>query len=245
MFTPLYFNLDWIIGISVSSGNNKHVILYVYLKSAGGREDHMEIFQGQLEELNSIIDGLDTTSVSIIGDLNADLVKPSHPHGPLLRHFASDNGLVISSEQMLPKESFTFISEMRPGDTSWLDHCISTQDGHNIINNMFVNYQLSCRDHVPLVISLCIDKLPIVEDEINDVTPKINWDKCDAVKLREYSLMSDIYLSRLSIPRDALGCRDTKCQDENHILHTKNLYNSICKCFTDASKNVLGIIKKG
>ncbi|CAL4064454.1 unnamed protein product, partial [Meganyctiphanes norvegica] len=75
-----------------------------------------------------------------------------------------------ASNHHLQHKSFTFISEMRPGDTSWLDHCISTQDGHNIINNMFVNYQLSCRDHVPLVISLCIDKLPIVEDEINDVT---------------------------------------------------------------------------
>ena len=243
--TPLDFNLDWIIGISISSGNNKHVILCVYLKSAGGREDHKEIFQAQLEELKTIIDGLDTTSVSIIGDLNADLVKPSHPHGPLLRQFTSENGLIISSEQLLPKESFTFISEMKPGETSWLDHCVSTQDGHNVVNNMYIEYPLSCRDHIPLVMNLSIDKLSIVEEEINDVTPKINWDKFDDVKLREYSLMTEIYLSRLSIPRDALGCRDIDCQDENHIKSTKQLYDSICKCFTDGSRNVFGVSKRG
>merc|ERR1739842_187917 len=122
--SPIYFNLDWVIGISIGSGRNKHVLL---------------------EELKLIIDDLDTTSVSIIGDINADLVKTSHSHGPLLRQFVSDTGLIVSSEQLLPEDSFSFISEMKLGETSWLDHCLSTQDGHNIINNMCINYNLSCR----------------------------------------------------------------------------------------------------
>ena len=79
----------------------------MYLKSASsGQEDHREIFQGQLEELNLIVNDLDTTSVSIIGDLNADIVKPSHPHGPLLRQFSCDSGMLISSDLMLPENSF-------------------------------------------------------------------------------------------------------------------------------------------
>ena len=105
----------------------------------------------------------------------------------------------MSSEQLLPDDSFTFISEMRPGETSWLDHCISSQDGHSIINNMYINYPLSCRDHIPFVMNLGLDKLPMVEDEINDVAPRINWDKYDAVKLREYSLMSHLGLTGINI----------------------------------------------
>ena len=240
--SPIYFNLDWVIGISIGSGRNKHVILCVYLKSASG-EDHKEIYQGQLEELKLIIDDLDTTSVSIIGDLNADLVKTSHSHGPLLRQFVSDTGLIVSSEQLLPEDSFSFISEMKLGETSWLDHCLSTQDGHNIINNMCINYNLSCRDHIPVTINLGLDNLPSVEDEINDVSPKIGWDKYDAVKLREYSMMSDIHLSRLSIPREALDCRDTNCCNENHRIHTKLFYDNLCKSFTDSSNDVLGTNK--
>ena len=53
---------------------------------------------------------------------------------------------------------------------------------------------------------LGLDKLLSVEEEVNDVAPRLNWDSYDPIKLREYSLMSDIYLSRLSIPREALGC---------------------------------------
>ena len=118
---------------------------------------------------------------------------------------------------------------MRPGEASWIDHCISTQDGHVIINDMYVRYDLTCRDHIPLILNIGLDKLPTVDDEINDVSSKINWDKYDAVKLGEYSLMSDIHLSRVSIPIEALECRDTKCTDVNHILHTKTLYDNICK----------------
>ena len=87
--TPLYFNLYWVIGISINSHNNKHIILCVYMKTAsGGHGDNREIFQGQLEELKMIIEDLDTTSVTIIGDWNADVVIPSHPHGPLLTQFS-------------------------------------------------------------------------------------------------------------------------------------------------------------
>ena len=196
--TPLFFNLDWVIGISINTGNKKHVILCVYMKTAsGGQGDHNENFQGQLEELKLIINELDTTSVTIIGDWNADLVKPNHPHGQLLRQFSDTNGFIVSSEQLLPENSFTYISEMRPGETSWLDHCVSTQDGNGIINNMFVDYNLSCRDHIPIVMMLDLDKLPAVVDDINDVTPRLKWDSCDATKLREYSMMTDVYISRL------------------------------------------------
>lgn len=47
---------------------------------SGGHEDHNNIFQGQLEELKFITGDLDTTSVTIIGDWNADLAKVNHPH---------------------------------------------------------------------------------------------------------------------------------------------------------------------
>ena len=39
--SPILFNLDWIIGISITVGNKKHVILCVYMKTAsGGQGDH-------------------------------------------------------------------------------------------------------------------------------------------------------------------------------------------------------------
>ena len=34
--SPLQFNLDWVVGISINIGNKKHIILCVYLKTASG-----------------------------------------------------------------------------------------------------------------------------------------------------------------------------------------------------------------
>ena len=219
---PLHFNLDWVIGISLSCNNNKHIILCVYMKTAsGGHGDNREIFQGQLEELKMIIDDLDSTSVTIVGDWNADISNPSHPHGPLLTQFAAENSLIISSEQLLPNDSFSYISEMNPGQVSWLDHCVSTQDGHNIINSMLVDYQLSCRDHIPIVLVLSLDKLPSVEDEINEVFSRIDWGNCSPIKLREFSLMSDLYLSRVEIPTDAIECNNINCRIDDHMSKLK------------------------
>ena len=243
--TPLNFNLDWVVGISVTSGNYSHVILCVYLKCASGRDDHKEIFQGQLEELKFIIEGLDTTSVSIIGDMNADIMKPTHTHGPLLRQFAIENGLIISSEILLPSDSFTYVSEMRAGETSWLDHCVSTEDGHGLISDISIDYQSAISDHIPLYIKLNINKLPIVMNENNNVTPKIKWERYDSVKLREYNLMTDINLHSISLPVEVVNCRDNLCCDIEHIKQTKLVYDRICKSLVNASCSVLGTSNKG
>ena len=133
---------------------------------------------------------------------------------------------------------------MKLGVTSWLDHCISTQDGQNVINNMYIDYNLSCRDHIPLVMKLSLDQLPSVENDINDVAPRLNWDSYDSIKLREFSLMSDIYMNSLIMPDVALDCRNTNCKNKNHIDQIKQLYDKMCKCLTDASNSVFGVKAK-
>ena len=46
--TPLYFNLDWVIGICIINGNNKHVILCVYMKTASGGHGDNRYFSGSI-----------------------------------------------------------------------------------------------------------------------------------------------------------------------------------------------------
>ena len=132
---------------------------------------------------------------------------------------------------------------MNPGKVSWLDHCISTQDGHHVINSMQIEYHLSCRDHIPLVLSLGLDKLPSVEDEVNCVSPSIKWDEQSSTKLREYTLMSDICLSRISIPREVIECNNINCELEDHTSKLRTLYGNICESFVDASNTVFGVKK--
>ena len=48
--------------------------------------------------------------------------------------FCTENNLILSSESFLPGGTFTHYSEAWD-TTSWLDHCISTSDANEIINN--------------------------------------------------------------------------------------------------------------
>ena len=60
-----------------------------------------------------------------------------------------DTGLHLPSQLLLPGDSYTFISECW-NTMSWLDHCISTNDGHNAILNMDILYTESMGDHIPV-----------------------------------------------------------------------------------------------
>ena len=87
--------------------------------------------------------------VSIPGDWNADISDVNSVFATHLKDFCSDIDMVISDEAMLAGDTFTQLSE-RWHSTSWLDHCLSTSDGHNLITAM----QLSVEDRQPMSIIL-------------------------------------------------------------------------------------------
>ena len=101
--------------------------------------------------MQAILSELDTSCVSILGDWNADISDVNSMFAIHLKDFCSDTGMVISDEAMLAGDTFTQLSE-RWHSTSWLDHCLSTSDGHNLITAMHVQYGTSCRDHIPLIV---------------------------------------------------------------------------------------------
>ena len=97
----------------------------------------------KLGVLQSILSELDTTCVSILGDWNAVISDDSSIFAGHLMQFCSDTGLLLSDEVNLPSDTFTHVSE-RWHTTAWLDHCLSSKDGHNLITNMKVQYHTSC-----------------------------------------------------------------------------------------------------
>ena len=60
---------------------------------------------------------------------------------------------------------------------SWLDHCLSTSDGHNLTTAMHVQYGTSCRGHIPLIVDISIESVPVLGDTVNDTTLRVDWDK--------------------------------------------------------------------
>ena len=74
--------------------------------------------------------------MSIIGDFNA---SNNNMFEPLLNFFYQDFNFTISDEAMLPKKSFTYVSDTH-NTCSWIDHCVFSCADHTSITKMEVLY---------------------------------------------------------------------------------------------------------
>ena len=143
--------VDWAIGIEFCGGDTKFTVLNIYtpFESSANESEYLN----RLAYVMACIQDNLSSRIFIVGDWNADLSDHRSTFASHLKHFCSDNGLFLSSELLLPNDSYTYTSEAWH-TTSWLDHCICTSDAHNSIEDIRINYELTSFDHVPF--SLCI-----------------------------------------------------------------------------------------
>ena len=120
--------------------------------------DNEENYLDNLGIIKTIIDELECTCISILGDRNSDISDRTSLFGGHVRMFCTENNLILSSESFLPGETFTHYSEAWH-TTSWLDHCISTSDANEIINNMSVDYSLNTADHLPVYMEIALQRV--------------------------------------------------------------------------------------
>lgn len=111
--------------------------------------------------LMSFIQDNASTCVFIVGDMNANVSDGNSLFSNQLLQCCSGNGLFLSSKMLLPKNSYTYISEAWH-TASWLDHWISTADAHNTIESKKINYEFVTTDHVPLTFTVNWGNVPAV-----------------------------------------------------------------------------------
>ena len=91
-----------------------------------------------------------------MGDYNAD---EKNSFGNLMNFFFEENELVISDYQLLPSDSFTFVSKAH-STSSWLDHCLTSKSMFNCKKNISVLMEYITSDYLPLSIIFSYDHLP-------------------------------------------------------------------------------------
>ena len=89
----------------------------------------------------------------------------------------------MSSSKLLPTDSYTFVSESW-GTTSWLDHVVGSKDFHETIKNMFIHYEITDVDHIPISVDMDIQLLPELSSDTNDCRPRLKWDRLPLIMWR-------------------------------------------------------------
>ena len=81
---------------------------------------------------------------------------------------------VWTSCKMLHDDTYTYVSDVW-GSCSWLDHCISTEDGNGVIINAYIIYGSMQSDHIPVVFELDLQLAPDVVYSTDNTASKIDW----------------------------------------------------------------------
>ena len=127
-----------------------------------------------LSKLQCIIDSANTPYIFILGDFNANIQSISIFGAELIK-FCDNNNLCFLDKELLPPDSFTYISQAH-GTTSWLGHSITTTSGRAITLSVSIIDNIVCSVHFPLCINIVCD-INLLCDTVVDVEcqPKIKW----------------------------------------------------------------------
>lgn len=83
----------------------------------------------ELAIIRSFMQNEKSNSVYVMGGINADISDKNPVFAKNLNHFSTDLSLILSSRELLPASSYTYISEAWH-TTSWLDSCFTKADAH-------------------------------------------------------------------------------------------------------------------
>ena len=98
---------DWLCCIKICDGKKEYILINVYLpyECVDNRDDYSDC----LAKLNVIIENINSTCITVIGDFNANLSKQS-AFGDMLLNFCSDNNYDIVDKTILPADTYTYMS---------------------------------------------------------------------------------------------------------------------------------------
>ena len=149
--------------------------------------------------------------------------------------FCSENNLIISTKTRLPVDSYTHITTRHDCHfKTWIDHVVTSHDVHQAIDNLNILYDITDEDHIPFQIQVIVDNIPSVTQETNDLAPKINWNMVKNFELLKYQRETNKRLGEITIPVEALNCRNLKCDKPDHKEQITKFYYCIIEALLRA-----------
>ena len=112
-------------------------------------------------------------------------------------NFCEDQNLIIASYQLLPKDSYTFVSASWGTDT-WLDHVVTTEDFNSAIVDMSVCYNITDEDHIPATLSRNVELIPSLTMP-NTCSPRLIWESISDNDCVKYASITDALLQDVTI----------------------------------------------
>lgn len=215
-------------------GGRSFIVMSVYMPTEDA--DNLPLFTECLGVISAVMEVNDVESVFVLGDFNADVARSSSLFGCKLMEFCHDQSWVCADLAVLGMSSnfFTYLSDAH-GTTGWLDHCIATSAGLNVIDNVKILNDVYYSDHFPLVICCNIDAImPKVSKSSTQKNNKIIWGTRTFEQKCNYAQLCDKFLNSFDWP--SFPCHGMTCQSNDHFGQIELLYSQMVDSMTKAAK---------
>ena len=234
------FESDRLLGLRLEINNTKFLFINVYFpwENRLNFDQYVQL----LGEIQSIIHDSDDDHFCILGDLNA---HPTRHFYNELTQFCQTNSLIISDTALLPPTSYTYIQHrLNTINTSWLDHCISSQVLHQSITSCDIRYDLGLSDdHIPLQIRFKVPLLP-QPPQPPQRPPVINWKFDDRQKTASFTSLTETHLKNIRQPAEALLCNNPNCHNGQHWRDLSAFYSNIINALLKAGSYSFNLLRR-
>ena len=177
----------------------------------------------ELGEINTLCEEHSNCSSYILSDFNA---CTSNNFGPILLGFCEHNRFVLSDYKLLPPDSFPFVSDAH-GTTSWLDHCMCTNESYVAVKEISILQDFIILDYRP-----CQAAINCNSRQFQDFDAKfqkkrpspfgVAWDKVSDEQKYGYFNLTRILISSILPPVEAIHCKNVNCTNISHVAATKH-----------------------
>ena len=127
------------ITIEISNGTSSILLMNIYMPVA--HTDNIDDYIYYLSKFKSVTSESSSSYVAMFGDLNTNIRMDSAAKCIFTDHLyelCQAENYVISDHELCDKDSFTFFSASH-NTVSWIDHLISNESLHNIIEDITIN----------------------------------------------------------------------------------------------------------
>ncbi len=151
--------------------------------------------------ISAIIEELNSTNVYVVGGCNADITDDCSLFAKHLLNLCQDTRMIFSSKLLLPRDSFTFVSNWEI--TFWLNNYVCSSDTHDAIHSMEIYYNYATMDHMPIVATLNVIDIPDLSNDTKSCNRcKLDCSRITQTEINKYCSRTDDLLQNIKIPKD-------------------------------------------
>ena len=215
---------DRSIGVVLSHGSRKILMLNVYMPCDLQTRDALDSYKSMLAKLDVIVREQNIGEVIFAGDFNADPNK-----GRFWSELISfkENLSLAFIDGVLPNDSFTYLCPAR-SITSWLDHIFCTVGIEPFIVNVGIDYYSSIFDHFCIYFWLDIDfeHSPAIDTNESLIKKMVKWNGLSNEDTNYISnIIEKVTFSEGVLLHNVFNCKLVNCTDATHREYLDVLFD--------------------